>query len=177
MRLSYFFEDMAKAYRTELEDLQSDSEGKNVLAGRLKEKRTHFASLMPMIEVAPEMVAVAFHGAIKFSHPQAMALLSSTEPDDFPSWEELAYAVQFEPPAQRLADIALSERGGEHFLLTTVCLEYLHGRSIGDFDNAAGEIEAGDERGEDGDEGEDIDQDLDAAGADWLEQQGFDRRG
>jgi hypothetical protein len=175
MRLSYFFEDMTKAYRTELEDLQSDSEGKNVLAGRLREKRTHFAALMPMIEVAPEMVAVAFHGAVKFSHPQAMALLSSTEPDEFPSWEEMAYAVQFDPPAQRLADIALMERGGARFLLTTVCLEYLHGKSIGDADDVPGDIEAGPERDED--EGEDIEQDLDAAGADWLEQQGFDRRG
>jgi hypothetical protein len=177
MRLSYFFEDMAKAYRTELEDLQSDSEGKNVLAGRLKEKRTHFASLMPMIEVAPEMVAVAFHGAIKFSHPQAMALLSSTEPDDFPSWDEMAHAVQFEPSAQRLADIALKERGGDRFLLTTVCLEYLHGKSIGDSDDAPDDVEAGPERDEDEGEGEEIEQDLDAAGADWLEQQGFDRRG
>jgi hypothetical protein len=159
--------------------LQSDSEGKNVLAGRLAEKRNHFAALMPMIEVAPEMVAVAFHGAVKFSHPQAMALLSSTEPDDFPSWEEMAHAVQFEPSARRLADIALKERGGDRFLLTTVCLEYLHGKSIGDSDDVPGDIEAGPERDEDGDEGEgeDVEQDLDAAGADWLEQQGFDRRG
>jgi hypothetical protein len=175
MRLSYFFEDMTKAYRTELEDLQSDSEGKNVLAGRLKEKRTHFAALMPMIEVAPEMVAVAFHGAVKFSHPEAMALLSSIEPDEFPSWEEMAHAVQFEPSAQRLADIALKERGGDRFLLTTVCLEYLHGKSAGSSDATHDDVEAGPERGED--EDEDDEQDLDQAGADWLEQQGFDRRG
>jgi hypothetical protein len=87
----------------------------------------------------------------------------------------MAHAVQFDPSAQRLVDIALKERGGDRFLLTTVCLEYLHGKSIGDSDDTSDDIEAGPARDED--EGEDIEQDLDAAGADWLEQQGFDRRG
>jgi hypothetical protein len=174
MRLSYFFEDMAKAYQAELEDLQSDSEGKNVLAARLKEKHRQFNDLLPMIDVAPEMVAVAFHRTMKFVNPQVIALLSSTEPDEFPSWDDIAHAVQFEPAGQKLADIALRERGGERFLLTSVCLEYLHGVSIG-MQHAS---EEADDRDDGGDEDDDNHaSDLEEAGADWLEEQGFDRRG
>lgn len=172
MRLSYFFDDMSKAYQAELEDLQSDSEGKNVLHARLKEKHKEFSALLPMIEVAPEMVAVAFHRTVKFVNPQAMALLSSIEPDEFPSWDEISHAVQFDPAGQKLVELALKASGGERFLLTSVCLEYLHGLSAGTADHAENSTaESG--RGEDDD---DYESDLEEAGADWLEEQGFDRR-
>ena len=38
MKLSRFFEDIIPLYKAELEDLKSDSEGKNVLKARLREK-------------------------------------------------------------------------------------------------------------------------------------------
>lgn len=176
MRLSYFFEDLAKAYRAELEDLHSDSEGKNVLAARLKDKRSQFSLLMPMIDTAPEMVAVAFHGGVTFINPQAMVMLSGSEPDDFPSWEDLAHSIHFEPATQKLADIVLQERGGESFLITTVCLEYLHAKGNGAADNSHDDAHAEFEHdGDDSDEHEE--KDLEEAGADWLAEQGFDRRG
>lgn len=174
MTISYFFEDLKKAYQVELEDLQDDSEGRNVLAARLKDKRSQFALLMPMIDSAPEMVAVAFHGGVTILNLQAMYMVSVTEPDEFPAWDELAHAVHFEPWAQKLADAALLERGGERFLITTVCLEYLHGKTPTNFGDARDD-DAQESAESDG--GDDDEKDLEEAGADWLAEQGFDRRG
>ena len=183
MSISRYFEDLNKAYRAELEDLQTDSEGKNVLAKRLSQKRSQFAELMPMIEFAPEMVAPVFHGAITFVEPKALLLLSFAEPEDFPAWAELAQAVRFEAWAQKLVAVALLEAGGERFLITMIGLEFLHAKATerstvlrdtgADADEAGEAEEHGDgERADDGDE-----QDLDEAGADWMAEQGFDRRG
>ena len=174
MTLSYFFEDLKKAYQVELEDLQDDSEGRNVLAARLKDKRSQFPLLMPMIDSAPEMVAVAFHGGVTFLNLQAMYMLSVTEPDEFPTWDELANAVHFEPWAQKLADAALKERGGERFLITTVCLEYLHGKTATHYGDARDDDT---QEPAESDSGDDDEKDLEEAGADWLAEQGFDRRG
>jgi hypothetical protein len=191
MRISHYFEDLNSAYNAELEDLQTDSEGKNVLPARLKEKRSQFAALMSMIDFAPEMVVPAFHGGIKFINPHAMTLLSSTEPDEFPAWDRLQDAVRFEPWAADLAAIALCEAGGEQFMATVVCLEFLHERdsaksvsksaahaaSIEHDDES--EKEEGDDKDRDSDGNSDLDddeRDLDEAGAGWMEQQGFDRR-
>lgn len=175
MTLSYFFEDMKKAYQVELEDLHSDSEGNNVLAARLQEKRSQFNLLMPMIDSAPEMVAVAFHGGVRFLNLQAMHMLSTTEPDEFPAWEDLAHAVHFEPSTKKLAATALLEPGGERFLITTVCLEYLHGKTVPNYGDARDDDAH--EAGESDLDGDAEEQDLEEAGADWLAEQGFDRRG
>lgn len=181
MRLSDYFENLSKAYQAEIEDLQSDSEGNNVLAARLKQKRTQFALLMPMIDCAPEMVAVAFHGGITFVDPHVLLMLSFAEPDEFLPWEELRQAVYFEPWAEKLIPVALAEPGGKDFLITVICLEYLHekgnARSTIDHDGESRSAEHDDDR----DEGErhldgDDDDDLAEAGADWMSEQGFDRR-
>ncbi|MFT5589898.1 MAG: hypothetical protein ACI9ZF_002078 [Bradyrhizobium sp.] len=174
MSLSYYFEDLSKAYKAELEDLQSDSEGNDILAKRLKDKRSQFKLLMPMIESAPEMVAVAFHGDINFVNLQAMYLLSTADPEDFPAWSELVDAVQFSVDTQPLADAALLETGGERFLITTICLEYLHGKG-GNSHRAAADDEEHDE-GENGRDDDDDERDLDEAGSEWMSEQGFDRR-
>jgi hypothetical protein len=193
MRTSHYFEDLNSAYNAELEDLQTDSEGKNVLPARLKEKRSQFAALMSMIEFAPEMVAPAFHGGIKFVNPHAMTLLSSNEPDEFPAWDRLEDAVQFEPWAADLASIALREAGGEQFMSTVICLEFLHARDSAksasksasaaraEAEESDEEKHERDEKGRDSDNAsdsdlDDEDRDLDEAGAGWMEEQGFDRR-
>ncbi|MFC5475634.1 hypothetical protein [Paraherbaspirillum soli] len=180
MMLSTYFEDLTKAYQAELEDLQSDSEGKDILASRLKDKRSQFALMMPMIEIAPEMVAVTFHRGVSYSNPGAMVLLSTCEPDEFPSWDEVSDAVQFEPWAEKLSAIALQESGGERFMITTVCLEYLHEKSNGNFHGeyagSAGNAES-DDSVEGVERDDDDDQDLETEGAAWLEEQGFDRLG
>lgn len=184
MSLSYYFEDLIKAYRAELDDLQSDSEGKNVLSTRLKQKRSQFAQLMPMIDTAPEMVAVVFHNHIIFQNAQVMAQLVASEPEEFPSWDELSAVISFEPAAEKLVKIVLAESGGELFLITTACLEYLvsktNGRSASaqaDDDSDERDDDDKDGRTEEGDdEGEDMAENLDEASADWLAEQGFDRR-
>ena len=178
MSLSHYFEDLIKAYRAELEDLQSDSEGNDVLAKRLKEKRSQFAALLPMIETAPEMVAVVFHGELHFDNLQAMYNLSLTEPDEFPDWDAIAPTLQLSPPMQALVAQALAAPGGERFMLTVACLEYLQANAGG----ARSRLENQDGDGDDHDEGEngrdddDDERDLDEAGADWMADQGFDKR-
>lgn len=184
MTISHYFEDLTKAYRAELEDLQSDSEGKNVLASRLAQKRAQFVQLMPMIDFAPEMVAPAFHGGVSFVDAQAMLMLSFAEPEEFPEWGELAAAVKFENWAEKLVAIALREDGGERFLATAICLEFLHAKASdrdvmardtgADADEETAAEEDGDGQRPDADED---DQDLEEAGSDWLAEQGFDRRG
>ena len=186
MRISHYFEDMHSAYKAELEDLQTDSEGKNVLPARLKEKRSQFSALMSMIEFAPEMVAPAFHGGISFVNPHALTLLSSNEPEEFPEWDRLEDAIQFEPWAADLAVIALSEPGGEQFMTTVVCLEFLHERDSAKSAKSAAHVasaahddadeDSEKEHAHDSDDLEDDERDLDEAGAGWMEEQGFDRR-
>lgn len=179
MSLSRYFEDLSKAYKAELEDLQSDSEGNDVLARRLKEKRSQFAALLPMIETAPEMVAVVFHGELHFDNLQAMYNLSLTEPDEFPDWDALASTLQMSPPIQALVAQALAAKGGECFMLTVACLEYLYSNSAGTsraaHEDNSDEDDEHDE-GENGRSDDDDERDLDEAGADWMSDQGFDKR-
>ena len=201
MRLSHYFEDLTKSYHTELEDMQLDSEGKNVLRARLEQKRAQFATLMPMIEFAPEMVAVAFHGRMKFSNLHAMAQLAACEPDEFPDWNTLRAVVGFDPIASALVKVALAEPGGEQFMITSACLEYLHGKHDGRDANAGVSADDPDEGADDSDDNHDgatqagesgkredgdhederdedhlFDGDLDKGGADWMAEQGFDRK-
>lgn len=178
MMLSAYFEDLTKAYQAELEDLRSDSEGNDILNSRLKSKRSQFALMMPMIDSAPEMVSVAFHGGVNFPNPHAMVMLSSNEPEEFPAWDEIADLVQFSPWAEKLAEIALKESGGENFLITTVCLEYLYEKSNGNYHgeyaNQSG-IDESDDSVDEVERDEERDSDLETEGADWLAEQGFDR--
>lgn len=178
MMLSCFFEDMTKAYQAELEDLQSDSDGNDILSARLKDKRSQFALMMPMIEIAPEMVAVAFHGGMNFSNRQALTMLSSCEPDEFPSWDQLSEAVQFSDWAEKLATTVLKQPDGERFLITSVCLEYLYEKSNGNYHGDYNlPVDTSDDAVEGVERDDNDEQDLEAEGADWLADQGFDRLG
>lgn len=178
MSLSHYFEDLSKAYKAELEDLQSDSEGNDVLAKRLKEKRSQFAALLPMIETAPEMVAVVFHNELHFDNLQAMYNLSLTEPEEFPGWDAVGPTLQLSPHMLPLVEQALAAPGGERFMLTVACLEYLHVNSGASSRSAQESDGDGDEHdeGENGRSDDDDERDLDEAGADWMADQGFDKR-
>ncbi|KFB66407.1 hypothetical protein [Candidatus Accumulibacter vicinus] len=178
MRLSPFFEDLKSAYDAELDDLMTDSAGHDVLAKRLKAKRGQLAQLLPMIECNPEMVAVAFHGGMRFASPEVMRDLAAQEPEDLPDWSTLLAAVELEPWAEALAEVALKDPNGDRFMVVTACLEYLQGRFAASSDPEHGRLT--DQRGDiDGDQNEqDFDDDIDLAesGADWLAEQGFDRK-
>src|SRR5690606_2156909 len=116
------------AYQAELDDLASDSEGKDVLRKRLVDKRGELDFLLQMIEVSPEMVAVIFHQGFRFAHPAAMDDLLSREADEFPAWEALADGVTLAPWAQELSKVILQEPMGPWFMTVAASLEYMHGR-------------------------------------------------
>ena len=177
MKASQFFHDLHTSYESEIEDHSYDSEGNDVLRARLKEKRSQFDELVPMIEFAPEMVAIAFHRGLSFSDHHLLDRLVQKEPDDFPSWGEIAQAIDFQPWARDLADRVLEEEGGEQFLLLCAGLEYLHGKNTA-LTPAGAEDEGQEESAERNDfEENDEEGELgsDEAGADWLADQGFDR--
>ncbi|MFZ6657874.1 hypothetical protein [Undibacterium sp. TJN19] len=198
MKLSRFFEDLMSVYKAELEDLKSDSEGKNVLKARLREKAEQLPMLLPMMETNPEMLAVAFHEGFIFMNPLVMESLSGKEAGKLPSWKTLSAAVKLEPWAEPLSRIVLKDPAGEAFLVVAAGLEYLNRSQQSrkhsdantleedDEDKEANEAndelkESGDLDGQygrhgrdDGDDGDDYD--LGEAGADWLAEQGFDRK-
>ncbi|MFZ6732146.1 hypothetical protein ACO0LG_09520 [Undibacterium sp. Ji42W] len=199
MKLSRFFEDIIPLYKAELEDLKSDSEGKNVLKARLREKAEQLPMLLPMMASNPEMLAVAFHEGFIFMNPLIMESLITKEAGNFPSWKTVSAAVKLEPWAEPLSRIVLKDPDGETFLVTAAALEYLNRsnvtRKAGASDTAGADEdedkEANEENEElkehgdldgrygrhgrdDGDDGDDYD--LGEAGADWLAEQGFDRK-
>ena len=197
MKCSRFFEDLMSVYNAEIEDLKTDSEGKNVLKARLREKGEQLPLLLPMMSTNPEMLASAFHLGFIFMNPLALEALTAKEGNQLPSWKSLAAAVKLEPWAENLATVVLKHVGGDQFLVIAAALEYLQrGHQARkhsptntleddedqDAHDADGELkENGDLDGnygrhgrDDGDDGDDYD--LDEAGADWLAEQGFDRK-
>lgn len=193
MKFSRYFQELMLVYKAELDDLRTDSEGKDVMRHRLKEKREQLPFLLPMIAENPEMLATAFHGAFLFMNPLTFENLASKEANKLPNWKSLAASVKLEPWADKLAKLVLTEEEGDRFLVTAACLEYLS-RSHYTRASAAAEQEDGEDQEEqdeshedsdldgnygrhgrdDGDDGDDVD--LEEAGADWLAEQGFDRK-
>lgn len=192
MKISPFFQHLRSAYQAEMDDLTFDSEGRNVLRQRLEERRKELGFLLQMIELSPEMVAVVFHQGFRFNLPAVMDHLLTHESDEFPEWNSVAAATQLTPWAQDLTQIILKEPKGEWFLTVAAGLEYMFGKPEA---MPASQAEQDDE---DGDEDEDGDQDeaedgddpfrefdeadekearaREDAGADWMVEQGFDRK-
>jgi hypothetical protein len=185
MNISPFFLNLRSAYRSEMDDLAFDSEGRNVLSQRLAEKRQEIGFLVQMMELSPEMVAVIFHQGFAFGNPSAMDHLLSHEADEFPAWSQLSGDVELAPWARELADIVLQAPGGEWFLTLAAGLHYMDGKQ-----HAASDRHSGDDDNADENDGDDLDEfDADEngnqagdararneAGADWLAGQGFDRK-
>jgi hypothetical protein len=185
MRISPFFHQLRAAYQAELDDLASDSEGKDVLQQRLQQKRGELKFLLQMIEFSPEMVAVIFHQGFQFKSPAAMEHLLGHESDDFPDWDTLSPMLQLTPWAQALAQQVLKEPLGEWFLTVAAGLEYMHTKPDAIRAEQAeddGDDEDGSDAGEDGPvDPEDAQEEKEAreraeAGADWMVEQGFDRK-
>jgi hypothetical protein len=198
VKFSRFFEDLISVYNAEIEDLRTDSEGKDILKGRLLEKREQLPFLLPMMASNPEMLAVAFHGGFRFMNPLVMESLASKEANKHPSWSELSKTVKLEPWAEKLVQIVLRDAGGEAFLVTAACLEYLNKSNKSRLASPSNTLEEDDseeneddgsedlkENGDldgnygrhgrdDGDDGDDYD--LGEAGSEWLAEQGFDRK-
>ena len=182
MNISPFFLDLRSAYQSELEDLTFDSEGRDVLRQRLADKRREIGFLVQMMELSPEMVAVVFHQAFKFSAPAVMDDLLGHEADELPEWSTLSDAVQLAPWARDLADVFLQEPRGDWFLTLAAGLEYMAGKPV-----AAGASQDEDDEDEDGDHADEFDVDDNGedqgdgrarkeAADDWMVEQGFDRK-
>ncbi|MCB1980306.1 MAG: hypothetical protein M9919_10155 [Burkholderiaceae bacterium] len=183
MKLSRYFSDLRSAYEAELDDLTSDSEGKDVLKKRLAAKRSEIGFLVQMLHHSPEMVAVVFHRGFRFAKPAAMQRLLTLQPEALPAWPELAGTVALESWAEPVARKVLAEAGGPAFMTVAACLEFLHAHGWAGADLSDGDTT------EDADPGDDDDalstddalapqdeRSLDEAGADWLADQGFDRK-
>ena len=189
MRLTSFFHPLRSAYQAELDDLTSDSEGKDVLRKRLADKRKELDFLVQMIELSPEMVAVVFHRAFRFGSAASTLERFLTEEGTQPDWTELAPAVTLETWAQPLAQRVLQEPQGAWFLAVAACLEYLqqHPR-LGlapaaveeDDDNAEDREDSDDDNAQplSADDATDLqdERSRDEASDDWLSGQGFDRK-
>ena len=180
MSISPFFLQLRSAYQAELDDLSSDSEGRDVLKQRLAAKRNELDFLRQMIEISPEMVAVVFHQGFRFKLPGVMDHLISCESDGLPSWESLADAAQLTPAAQAVADELLCEQAGGWLITVAAALEYMHAKPNAGTRSLDGDDPEDDEpkdRDDDGDDDQDGDgRSLDEAGADWLAEQGFDQK-
>jgi hypothetical protein len=182
MNLSRYFHELHDGYLSEIEDLRLDSEGRDVLDRRLRDKREGFEAVVSMIDTDPLMLAPALHGAFHMPPGRLPAIeeVLGCEPDELPAWGELSRQVEVASWARPLVARVLEEDAGPAFLATVVGLEYLLAKhraqaaTMADAD-APGGARGDGEGGEDGDRDDD-DADLDALADDFLEQQGFDRR-
>jgi len=189
MSMSAFFRTLRSSYQAEIDDLTFDSEGRNVLRRRLLEKRGQIGFLLQMMELSPEMVAVVFHGGFHFELPAVMEQVLTLESDEFPDWSSLADAVQLTPWAQELANTFLQQPQGDWFMTVAAALEYMFQRPSCSQRESEAHEGHGDDTPRSGqrrdiDHGHDYDrddehhqeQDHEESSAQWLEDQGFDRK-
>jgi hypothetical protein len=185
MSISGYFKHLRTSYQAELDDLTSDSEGKDVLKKRLAEKRKELDFLKQMIELSPEMVAVIFHNAFNYKLPGVMDDLLSFEADELPDWSTLNAVVSLNDWAKEPAKVILKEPFGEQFMVVAAALEYMFHKKT--HRPALHENDEEDDDNEDHDGGADYDSEHDKeeakaaklreeAGQDWMVEQGFDRK-
>jgi len=192
MHTSTYFLDLRSAYQSELDDLQSDSEGNDVLRKRLGEKRKELVFLLKMMECSPEMVVVVLHQAFRFTRAAVMDHLLSREADDLPQWRSISDAIEIAAWARDMVQTILKEPQGEWFMTIAAALEYMHNKPLVEAGHAQLAGSQDDENGDDLDEArnerhddnqtEDHDDDeaearaREEAGNDWMVEQGFDRK-
>ena len=191
MQISPFFHNLRSAYRAELDDMRSDSEGLNILNQRLAQRRGELDFLVSMLELSPEMVAVVLHKAFRFNTAMAMQQLLSQEPEDLPEWDDLVKTLEIAPWAAPVIKTLRKQAAGDWFLCVAAALEYMESQPDHAHDRHASDDEEGDE-GEDtaddnnadrndkhlsADDADDGDgRTREEAGADWMAEQGFDRK-
>ena len=195
MSTSSFFYNLRSAYQSELDDLRTDSEGHDVLRKRLAEKRRELGFLVKMMELSPEMVAVVFHQAFRFTSPAEMDYLVAQDADELPEWGSISDTIEVVPWAREIVQTILKEPMGEWFMTIAAALEYMHHKPLTAAERALAEDpdEEGDEDGrqdrdgvrnerhddnltEDHDDEESDARAREEAGNDWLAEQGFDRK-
>ena len=189
MHISPFFHNLRSAYEAELDDMRHDSDGQLVLDRRLAQRRGEIEFLVHMMEVSPEMVAVVFHKAFRFTSALAMDQLLASEPEDLADWDKVSESTVIAPWAEPMIHMLRKHPGGDTFLTVAAALEYMAGMPTASQISHAHEGDDDDAERDTGDEHEgglpylsaDDAQDSDGptreeAGADWLAGQGFDRK-
>ncbi len=185
MRLSPFFHQLRSAYVAEIEDLSHDTDGAFILQQRLTQRRGELEFLLHMLELSPEMVAVVLHKAFVFHTPLAMYQVLGCEPEDLPEWDSLGEAVTVATWAQPLVRSIRAQAAGDWFMTVAAAAEFMLGMSAAT--GAASDADTGDEN--EVDHGDDANylsadddvragsaEDREAAGADWMSEQGFERK-
>lgn len=190
MQISPFFHNLRSAYRAELDDMRSDSEGLNILNQRLAQRRGELDFLVSMIELSPEMVAVVLHKAFRFTAVTAMQQLLTHEPEDLLEWDDLVHSLEIAPWAAPLIKTLRKQPAGDWFLCVAVALEYMESQPQHAHDSHASDEDDSDEdETADDDNADRNDKHLSAddaddsdgrtreeAAADWMAEQGFDRK-
>jgi hypothetical protein len=190
MSISTFFLELRSAYQAELDDLTSDSEGKDVLRKRLAEKRKELGFLLQMMEVSPEMVAVVLHQAFRFQKAAVMDHVLAQDADDLPEWDSISADIEIAAWAQDMVKTILKQPMGGWFMTIAASLEYMHHKPLSAAERAQlasvedeeeDQDEVRDERHddnhtEDHDEDEAAARAREEAGNDWMVEQGFDRK-
>lgn len=177
MNISPYFRNLRSAYSAELDDLTFDSEGVHILDKRLKQRRKEMEFLVHMMEISPEMVAVVFHKGFRFTSLAAMDDLLSRDADALPEWDSLAHAIELAPWTQEIVHVLQKQPMGEWFMTVAAALEYMHSKpeypQVSESDDED-ENEDNQDGVEDADEAEA--RSREEAGADWMVEQGFDRK-
>lgn len=178
MNISPYFRNLRSAYSAELDDLTFDSEGVHILDKRLVQRRKEMEFLVHMMEISPEMVAVVFHKGFRFTSLAAMDDLLSHDADALPEWDSMAHAIEMAPWTLDLVHVLQKQPMGEWFLTVAAALEYMyhkpeHAQATGSDEDDESENE-NEEDFEDADEAEA--RTREEAGADWMVEQGFDRK-
>ena len=190
MSPSTYFLDLHSAYQSELDDLASDSEGRNVLNQRLGDKRRELGFLLKMMEISAEMVVVVLHRACRFSHPGEMEYVLTCEADDLPEWDSIRDGIEIAAWAGDMVQTILREPMGEWFMTIASALEYMQHRPLtaaesaqrAALDDEDQDLDAVRNERHDDNHTEDHDEDeaearaREEAGNDWMVEQGFDRK-
>lgn len=174
MNISPYFRQLRSAYAAELDDLTFDSEGQHILDKRLVQRRKEMDFLIQMMEVSPEMVAAVFHKGFRFTSHSAMDHLLTLESDEFPDWDSLTHAFEMAPWTRTLVDVVQKQPMGDWFLTVAAALEYMFNKP--EHAPASTAVEEEDNDDEPLDDEERDARAREEAGADWMVEQGFDRK-
>ena len=177
MNTSSLFALLRRDYQAELDDLSTDTEGHCVLPQRLAEKRSELGFLLQMMPTNPELLAVVLHQAFSFKHTATMEHLVTQEAGHLPSWDSISNSIDVAPWARQLVETITQQPEGPPFMTIAAALEYLYHRPL----TTAEQVQAeDDEETESASRAEGYDQmealAHEAAGNDWMAEQGFDRK-
>ena len=187
MQISPFFRNLRASYQAEIDDMASDSEGKDVLRRRLAQRRTEIDFLVHMIEMSPEMVAVVFHQGMRFTSAGVLEHLIAQDDDSLPEWDAIQDSVELTPWAQELATKVRKQPLGDWFLTLAAGLEYMYYRhdptmvAHDDSHSEHGHGKHADHHDDDHHGNMDSDHvvephDKEEAGAEWMAAHGFERK-